>query len=183
MIDGFPLDLYRCEISRCLFSPCFKSDILSKIFITFPSFLLSYPPLIKWPSVYLDFFRYAYHRTIHTKQSHRNFSVNMKIIFNGISPSNHLVIGHVDIVNERIFRTYNTGYFNKFTFLDFLKKRKEKSYARYLKDLCVLNTTRDDLRARSHRSCILKRWKCNQLLESLFCTIPNICDLPQVFCI
>lgn len=45
----------------------------------------------------------------------------------------------------------------------------------------MLNMTRDDLRASSHRSCILKRRKCSQLLESLFCTISNICDLPQVF--
>lgn len=35
------------------------------------------------------------------KQSHRKFSVNRNIIFKGISPSNHLILGHIDTGNEK----------------------------------------------------------------------------------
>lgn len=67
-------------------------------FLKFSNFLffLSYLQLIKWSSVYLDFLKFTYHWIIHTKESHRKYSANRKIIFEKI-PSNYFIIGHVNI--------------------------------------------------------------------------------------
>lgn len=120
-----------------------------------------------------------------SKESQRNFSDHRKIIFKGISSSYYFIIGCVDTENENKFLAHTAQVTSIHSlFLSSRKKGKEgggereegrkerkerektkggkerkkerKSHAGCLKDSCVPNRTRDDLRERGHRNCTKK---------------------------